>query len=718
MAVIGSIRKRGALIAVIIFIALLAFVLGDFLFKGRGLFQSEQSAGEISGTSVSLIEFDNEVQRTAEMLKERKKQVALDDETMNQIRDRVWEKYVNDIALKPQYRKAGISVSENEVKDLLLGTEPDPIVIQHFTDPNTGQVAQFMRDPRTGQLSAQAVKRYDDTLAKYKEQYPAEWNQWVEFQQALPDVKMESKYMALIKKGLYVTTAQAKTDYENLNRTVDFNYLVKPYSSISDSTVKVNEQDLLKYYNENKTKFKQDASRKFEYVIFDLKPTQADYDEVKTQLDKTEEDWGKIKNKKEDSLFVVREADQRSYDTTLYGKGKLPFQIDSLAHASEKGSILPIYVENDAYHLCKVIAHETTPDSVKARHILLKVAPKDSLGKIKAKARIDSIKSVIQKKHNFEEMAKKFSEDAGSRDSGGTLGWFTAGKMVPEFQDACFHGKKGDLPVALSQFGYHLIEILDQTTPTLKTAVATIDRKVEPGTKTRQDVFNTVNDFIEKYHTTETFSKGAEQSHLIVRVADPLKESDKTIAGLENPREVIRWAFNAKNGEVSTTPFNMGDKYVVGHLAEIREEGFATIEQRKDEIEFGAKKTKKGEMISEEFNKLNAKTLDEYAAKMNLHINSAEGATFSSYSIPKVGRESKLYGPLFTMKQNETSKPVAGESGVYVLRIAKITQAPATTDYSTAKKQAMSNYSYRADMEPIEAIKKKAEIKDNRAKFF
>lgn len=712
MAVIGSIRKRGGLIAAVIFIALASFVLGDMFVGGSSFFNGEQIAGEIAGSPVSLIAFDNEVQRIAEVQKERRREAALDDETMNSIRDRVWEKFVNELALKPQFNKAGISVSDNEVKELILGNEPDPLVVQYFTDPNTNQLIQYFRDPMTGWLKPSSVKIYVDSL-------PAEEKpRWAEFEDLLRDTRAQNKYLTLIKKGLYVTTGHAKTDYADLNRAVDFKYIVKSYSSITDSTVKVTEQDMLKYYNEHLHKYKQEASLKLEYVIFDLKPTQPDFDEVKNQMDKISEEWKAIKSLKEDSFLVIREADNRFFDTTHYGKEKLAFQIDSLAHASEAETILPIYMENNTYFLSKVINHEMTPDSVKARHILIKVDSKDSLAKAKAKIKIDSIKSVIEKKHNFEEMAKQFSDDGGSKDTGGVVGWFTIGKMVPEFQNACFHGKKGDMPIALSQFGYHLIEILDQSPYTQKTQVATIDRKVEPGTKTRQDVFNNVNDFIDKYHTSETFSKGAEEMHLVKRLADPLKESDKVIAGLENPREVIRWGFNAKKGDVSVTPFNMGDKYVVAHLAEIREEGFAPLEQKKDEVEMGAKKIKKAEIFIDEMNKLNAKTIDEYASKLNLRVNPAEGATFTSYSIPNVGREMKLYGPLFTLKQNEISKPMAGESGVYVLKIEKITEPAPTTDYSMAKKQAENNYAYRADMEPIEAMKKKAEIKDNRARFF
>ncbi|MBI4945091.1 MAG: peptidylprolyl isomerase [Bacteroidetes bacterium] len=712
MAIIGSIRKRGALIAAVIGIALLAFVLGDFLYKGKGFFTSEQSAGEIAGNTIPIIAFENEVQRIADSQKERRRQAALDEETMNKIRDNVWEKFVNNLALNPQFTSAGISVSDNEVKELILGNDPDPMVMQYFSDPQTNQLFPYFRDPATGKLKPSSVKTYVDSLPS--EERP----RWTEFEDLLRDQRAQNKYTALIKKGLYVTKAQAQIDYTHLNRSVNFQYLVKPYSSLPDSTVKVTEQDMLKFYNENSYKYKQDASRKMEYVIFDIKPTQLDFDETKNQIEKIAEEWKEIKNRKEDSLMVVRESDARVFDTTYYGKGSLPLQIDSMAQTAEKGIFLPIYMENNQYKLSKVMDYKLTPDSAKARHILIQVPEKDSMARAKAKILIDSIKTVIKKKKNFEEMAKKFSGDNGSKEKGGDLGWFKTGAMVPEFQNACFNGTKGDMPVALSKYGYHLIEILDQSPRTRKTQVATVEIKVEPGTKTRQDVYNNAVDFITKYHTTDAFDKGVEEMHLVKHKADPLKESDKSIPWIENPREVIRWAYNASKGDVSTEPFSFSDKYVVAHLAEIREEGIAPLEQKKDEVEMGAKKEKKAEKFIEEMNKANAKTIEDYASKLNLRVMPGEGATFTSYSIPSIGREMNLYGSLFTMKQGQLSKPVKGETGVYVIKVEKITAAPATTDYTAAKTQAKSNYSYRADMEVIDAIKKKAKIKDNRAKFF
>lgn len=710
MAIISSIRKRASLIVVIIGVALFAFVLGDF--QGQLFSSQEQYAGEIDDKPISVVAFDNEVQRIADVQKERRQQAALDEETMSKIRDNVWEKFISELAFKPQFHNAGISVSDGEVKELILGSDPDPLVIQYFTDQSSNQIIPYFRDEMTGKLKAQSVKTYVDSLP------PVEKPRWAEFENLLRDSREQSKYFSLVKKGLYVTTEQAKHDYASLNHTVSFSYVVKPYSSLADSLVEVDDKDLLKYYNENQYKYKQDASRKLEYVIFDIKPTEADFAETKNEIEKLAEEWKQIKNTREDSFLVVRESESRWFDTTFYGKGKLFTQIDSIAHLSEKGTILPPYIENNQYKLCKVIDWKMLPDSVKARHILIKVPQGDSAAKSVAKARIDSIKNVIKKQNNFSELAKSFSQDEGSGQKGGDLGWFAVGKMVAEFQYASFHAKKGDMPVVFSEFGYHLIEVLDQSPASRQTMVATIDRTILAGNKTRQDVYNSAVDFITKYHSSETFDKGVEEMHLIKRLADPLKESDKSIAGIENPREIIRWAYKSDAGNISTEPFAFPEKYVVAHVAEVREEGIATLEQKKEEVSIGAKKAKKAEKFIEELNKLNAKTIEDIASKQNLQVNKAEGASFSSYTLPNVGREMNIYGPLFTLKQGSVSKPIAGESGVYVLRVDKIIEAPATTDFSNAKTQAKSNLTYRVDNEVAEAIKKKAEIKDNRAKFF
>ncbi|HET7819334.1 MAG TPA: SurA N-terminal domain-containing protein [Bacteroidia bacterium] len=307
MAVISRIRKRAGLIVTFIAIALFSFVLSDMFFKGHSPFSSDQNVGQIAGNSISLIAFDNEVQKIAELTKERSRRAVLDDETMNQIRDNVWNKFIKEIALQPQFENAGLSVSNGELKELLLGNNPDPMVVQYFSDPNSNQIIDYFRDPITGKLNPKSVKTYVDSLP------PQEQGNWADFENILRDTRMQNKYLSLIKKGLAATTQQATTEYNNVNKTVDFKYVMKSYAQLPDSAVTVDDKDLLKYYNQNRYKFKQEASRKLEYVLFDVKPSQADFDDVKKQMDELSAEWKEINSFKEDSLLVVREAESRFF---------------------------------------------------------------------------------------------------------------------------------------------------------------------------------------------------------------------------------------------------------------------------------------------------------------------------------------------------------------------------------------------------------------------
>jgi peptidyl-prolyl cis-trans isomerase D len=204
------------------------------------------------------------------------------------------------------------------------------------------------------------------------------------------------------------------------------------------------------------------------------------------------------------------------------------------------------------------------------------------------------------------------------------------------------------------------------------------------------------------------------------RIADNVKENDRTIPGLENPRELIRWAYKSKKGEISPKVFELGDKYVVAHLADIREKGFATLEQIKDEMEAGAKKERKATQLIEKFNEnLNGvSTVDALAAKLKTTAQMAENVSFALPNIPSVGKEAQVVGTAFTLKQGSISKPVKGNAGVFVVQMTQITEPPAVKDYKAPQAQALTNIKNRADYELFNALKDKAKVEDNRGRFY
>jgi len=373
-----------------------------------------------------------------------------------------------------------------------------------------------------------------------------------------------------------------------------------------------------------------------------------------------------------------------------------------------------IYIEGDFMKISKLVAERSVPDSVKARHILVKIENNDTL---RARTLVDSIKTAIKKGAKFSDLATKFSADPGSAAKGGDLGWFRPGVMVKEFNDFCFQGKKGDMNIVETQFGFHLIEIMDQGKPSRQIQVGTLDRKVEPSQKTFDAAFNKANQFAANNTTGEAFDSSVIKMGLNKRIADNIKENDRNIAGLDQPRELIKWAYSAKKGDVSKV-YTLGDKFVMAHLVDIKEKGILPLESVKDQVTIEAKKDVKAKMLIEKINATGVKTVDAVAQKLNTTASDADNILFQNAYIQNIGGESALVGHIFAMKAGQTSPPVKGESGVIMFSVKSFTEPPSVKDNSATIKAMMDQRRSRSEYETFSALKEKANVEDNRGKFY
>lgn len=709
MTVLAKIRNRAGLLVTIIGIALLVFILQSALESGNFFFgNSDRNVGEISGKAIAYEEFNSKVQEATEARKKNSGQTALDEATTDQIVQQTWNQMLGERILNKEYEKLGIAVSGDELYDLMLGKEPHAYIKQYFTDQQTGTVLAMFANPQTGQLNMTKVLEYTQQMNEEQEV------SWVMLENAIKQARIVEKYNNLVKKGLYITTSQAKDDYFAQNKLYNISYVVKKYASLPDTAVTVNEDDIKNYYNEHRNEFKQETSRKIEYVVFDILPSGEDSAEIKTDITRVVEEF-KTKTAMEDSAFVIAESDSRNFDTRFSKKGTLSPQIDSIMFNSPIGTVVGSYLENNSFRAAKLISIKAMPDSVKARHILIKLVNGDTAN---AMAKADSLKKIITPK-NFADIAAKNSEDAGSAVKGGDLGWFAEGSMVPPFNDACFNGRKGDMPIVQSQFGIHLIEILDKGVESKRVQVATIDKAILPSARTLQGYYSKASEFSGKNNTSELFDKAVTEGKLNKRIAENIKEGSKTIPGLESPKELVRWLYEAKKGDVSSA-FELGNKFVIAHLVEIKEEGVAPLEQVKDEIEVKAKQDKKAENFIAQFNTslTGVSMLDAFSKKVTIPVEKTEGLTFSSSTIQGIGQEEEVTGTIVTLKKNSLSKPIKGKTGVFVVNVDAVKEAPVTKDYSVTKMQSGSTLQSRVDYEVFNALKENAKVIDLRWKFY
>lgn len=698
MAVIGKIREKSALVMIIIGVGMLAFILGDLFKSGNQLFSDGNNVGEIDGVEISGIDFNNKVEAAVIRWEAQNQGTAASAEIRESLREQSWNELIMERVLGSQYAELGLSVSSEELFDMVQGSNPHPQVQQAFTDPQTGvfnpsQVLQFL---------------------KGLENMPAEnRNQWLLFEDGIQKERVATKYNNLLVKGMYATTSQLKNTYKEQNEQRNIKFVAKRYNSVNDSTIEVSEADLKAYYNEHKNEYKQDQSRDIEYVKFEVIPSDLDREDALTWITETKEEFKTTDN---DSSFVEFNSDNAQDPTNMnfYGANEMPFGMDSSFFYQEVGSIAGPSEENGTFVLTKISATKMYPDSVKARHILLKYT--QTAADTLLEGKLDSIKSVIEAGGDFGAIAKEVSEDVGSAaaEEGGDLGWFKAGQMVPEFNDACFDGKVGELVIVQTQFGFHLIEVTAQSEKVKKIQLAKVVRKIEASNETFDAAFAKASAFYSSNSTLEAFEKATETDEFTKFVASEVKVADKNVQGLSEVREMVRWSFNNEKGTVSA-PFQFGNTFVVACISEVREEGTATMDQVAIQVELGAKKQKKAAQFIEEMK--GGANLEAVAQTTGGTVENAASVNFAAYAIPGMGQEPRISGQAVTLGQGQMSVPIEGQTGVFVIMVESVTPAPETTDYTAVKNQLNQGFTSISNS-ALDALKEKFGVVDKRYKFY
>ncbi|REJ85299.1 MAG: hypothetical protein DWQ44_01200 [Bacteroidetes bacterium] len=697
MAVIGKIRKRVGLLIAFIGVSLLLFILGDVLSTNTGLLSGQTDViGEIGGNEVHYQEFEKRVERLTENYKINTQSDNIDQNTQDMLREQAWGMYVNENTLGEEYKKIGISVSSAELYDMCTGPNPHAQVRQAFTDPNTQ-----MFDPT-------AVVKFLKDLPNRDESVQRQWRQ---FEDAIMEERISSKYKEMIKAGLYVTKAEAKAAMEESQRTASIRFVRLDYNTIPDSAAVVEEKDLKAYHSANQHKYTQtETIRKIDYVTFDVSPSAEDHMEVINWINEKVKEFEQA----EDHASFVNQYSDAPFDSNYYKRESFPAPLDTLFGNVPVGTMVGPYTESSYMKISKLTGIKNLPDSVRARHILIKIQNNDTTA---ARNKADSLKNAIRRGSKFSDLATKFSEDPGSAVKGGDLDWFQQGMMVKEFNDACFEGKKGDMPIVVTQFGVHLIEVLDKGAPSRTIQVATVMRNIEPSQRTYDAAYNKANQFAATNNTALLFDSAVVKQGLNKRIADNIRETDKNIPGLESPRELIRWVYSAKVGDVSKA-FTIGEKFVIAKLTDIREKGNLPLDAVREQVMAEARKIKKADMLVEKIKNAGASDLDALAQKLSVNVMDAENISFQNPYVPGIGGEAKVVGAIFGSKEGQMSAPIRGDLGVTVFSVKSFTAPAQNQDIMPQIKQLTEQRTSRSEYEVFNALKEKVGITDNRGKFY
>ncbi len=706
MAVLQNLReKAGPLVAIVIGVSLLLFVVSDFFGSNAGQRRKADKFYQlalIDGENVSYQEFEGKVQDLVDIYK-MSGSTDMNEDMMQSLREQVWQQLVSERLMGQTYKRAGLGVSADEVEMLVFGENPHPIVQQLFADPATGILNESLLV----------------NFLKATEADPATKKYWLFFEDQIINDRLNTKLVNLLSKGLYVTGSQTAFENSLTTNSVDFSYLVRNYASVPDSLVKVSSGEIKSYYDRHKESYKRTASRDMEYVVFEITPSEADIGEAEEWITREKESMAEAADLVN---YINLTADTRHTGYYLTASDLSP-ELRPLAESGDRSAIAGPFLEDGAYKIARIVDIADRPDSVRAAHILLSPGGERSLTHAREEA--DSLIALVKAGISFDILAMANSDDQGSAQVGGDLGWFSEGMMIKPFNDACFSNSKGDIVTAETDYGVHIIRIIDQSRKVRKYDIGVVDRRLTASHQTIQQAYAEASQFAGTNNTYEKFNQAIATESLNKRLAVNVMPEQQELPGLNRPRSLVMALFQTARAENiildnnSQAVFELPDMYVVAYCTRIQKEGVAPVEDIATDISVILARKKKAEMISAEMKKLEAegKTLSDIASHYNTTVQDAGGINFRSYSIPGAGIEPALIAAASASEPGRLSKPVEGNSGVYLFMVSEVTPAPAE-DLLMVKERMNSGYQIRASYEAYQALRDKKEVKDMRYKFY
>jgi peptidyl-prolyl cis-trans isomerase D len=696
MAAIGKIREQSTLLLIVIGGAMVAFVLGD-LFSNNRFSPADQYVGEVFGEEIDMLEYEQRVEAQEQSMASVGQPVS--PAQRQQIRNQVWNDMIQEKVMYRELNKLGMRIGQDEYDDIRFGEN----VSDEFAN------GENFKDPETGEFDPQLVQNYFSFLQK---QYPVFYENQTN---RLVNERLYEKYNNLVRGGIFVNTLEAKDEYYRQDQKVRFDYVVKEYSSVADSTVNVSDADLKAYYKEHKDedRFKREASVDLKYIVFDVEPTSGDEEQIKEDLAalKTE-----FENTDKDSLFVLKYSDSRQaveQDLDATDNEELQSMIDS----AEEGDVIGPFKRGNNYAIAK-ITKIGMEDRATARHILLSNQGGKSMDELNERA--DSLKRVIKSQNNFEEMVTEFSEDPGSIPNGGKYEDFNRERMVPEFTEASFDKPIGSLNIVETTYGVHIVEPLEHSEAKVVKGMI-VDATIEPSNETFNQVYDEANEFSISAKDISSMEEMANERGYEVKEAKEVGALSRNIPGVAGSQDAVRWAHNEEGTEIGSLsePFEFNRKIVVVGLEKRRESGVASFEDVKEEIKPDVIREKKVEMFKAE---MKGKTVDELGSQDGFTVKTASNVSEKRPSLPGGASEPYVVGYAFSMSnEGDVSEPLEGNKGVYVIRLQSKDTVEPREEYLTYQDELEENRANQMKTYSTgvyRALKDMADVKDDRAKSF
>ena len=701
MAVLQTLRtKFGLAISIIVALGLLSFIIdpGQIQSAVQSM-SSKYDVGKINGKSISYTDFQEEVDRFTTLRELMTGTSASSEEDHNEIREAAWSSLVDKFLFVKQAKAAGITVGEDEMLDLTTGANPSPVIIQNsmFLDENGNFVPDNV---------VEFVK-----VANTDPNYKLYWNN---LQNTIYTQQFYQKYGALFTGSSYQNPLMLRKAISENNETADVDFVMVPLMYANDTTVVVSDNEIKDYYNSHKNYFKQNESRDAEYVVFEVVPSAADIAEANSKVSQVYEEFGTTENMRN---FLLKNSD-RPLESYWYKEGELSSinpDLDTFVFSGQEGTS-PVYTSGNTFYAVRVMDSKMLPDSAYVKHILLSGDDAEHLA--------DSLVKVASLPGaNFSNLVAEYSLDQNSNADGelGAIGWLTQNLMISGFESV-IEAPVGKPYVQNTVYGTHVILVSKKSSPVLKKQVAILEKTAVPSNDTYNGYYAQANRFATIAHGAK--KGGSEEgyraavdsmgvySHPMNRVA----ESTSSYGSIDNAREVTRWIFDHKPGQVSDIITVNQNFFFVAMVNDIHEEGYASIKETAQSIRDYLYNEKYGKKMAEDIAaKIEGlQTLEEVADKLGYTVSSQSGVTFSSLGSSSL--DPKFIGAISNAPVGVLSGPVPGSIGVYVFQVTGRDTGSFYTEDDAALYEQQKN-SYNTQL-LLSVMQDDADVKDNRARFF
>lgn len=676
MASLNTLRtKFGVVLSIIIALALLAFILS--LKTEMGFSGNDPRVGVIDGEKINYSEYYDRY----EQIKAQNNVQESDEQQSAMLANAVWQSLIADHVLTPGFGRMGLRVTEPERLAMVSGQQPSQAFYSAFADP------------RTGQYNVEAVNQF---LAQ-AESNPQAAQMWAQLNEQACLERELQKFYGLVKGGVYVNALEIAQGVKGANETFSGKWAGKKYSAVPDSLIAVSSSDLKSYYNSHKDQFKQTPSRTLSYVVFEVSPTD---DDLLALENKAAEVGKEFAAAEEVRAFVRANRNGRIAESYVTASQLSDEEAKALMDGKMYGPVL----KNNEWTMARVLDAKMAPDSVGIRHIVLPYT-EETLA--------DSLLTALRKGGDFAAAAAQYSVYDATAANGGEVGVLPFSAFTGEFAEALAGAKKGDIVKIASGDAIQLMQVYRADKPTKHIQVASITYPVEASADTRRDIHNQAGSFmVNAKGSSEAFADAASTAAVTPRVAR-IAQGDRTIRGLEDSRDVARWAYGAEVGDVSEI-FTVGKDYVIAMLTEVDDNDYASLEKVAAQVRSQVLRDKKYDYIVKE---LSGATLAEQASSLGSEVGDFSGVTFGSFYIDGVGVEPRLVGAIAASEKGALSAPVKGMSGVYVFQVEDVQ----TADKQTAeaeKVRAQATAESMAQQFAMQAVQQMAKIQDLRGKYF